>query len=290
MLAHSGQRRSGSASTPRIAHLLGVASIAIDYGADEDEAIGALLHEACEGEDGLARLEEIRNKFGLSVAGIVQGCTDPEGGRASWREWKQQRLASLADASPSVRFVTAADKLDDVRFILGRFYAREPIDSWALRWGGRGATLWYLRAVAQTLRKALPAPEPFKKPERHGVVAELERMVTDIEEFNRLDEIAEREAKARRPHVSERTLDVLLEWLNRERTCIDLPPCCFVSPNMGEDDQREQMEMLLNELGKYRVDLLNRESADPEGDPVTVLIDSLASNDGHSGVFPVKDD
>lgn len=40
---HATQVRKGS-GVPYIAHLLGTASIALEYGANEDEAISALLH------------------------------------------------------------------------------------------------------------------------------------------------------------------------------------------------------------------------------------------------------
>jgi (p)ppGpp synthase/HD superfamily hydrolase len=38
---------------PYISHLLGVASLAIENGADEDQAIAALLHDAVEDQGGL---------------------------------------------------------------------------------------------------------------------------------------------------------------------------------------------------------------------------------------------
>jgi (p)ppGpp synthase/HD superfamily hydrolase len=44
---HRKQRRKGTA-IPYVAHLLGVASIALEIGADEDQAITALLHDAVE--------------------------------------------------------------------------------------------------------------------------------------------------------------------------------------------------------------------------------------------------
>jgi (p)ppGpp synthase/HD superfamily hydrolase len=44
---HARQVQKGT-DTPYIAHLLGVASIALEYGAEEDEAIAALLHDAIE--------------------------------------------------------------------------------------------------------------------------------------------------------------------------------------------------------------------------------------------------
>lgn len=42
---HATQVRKGS-GVPYITHLLAVTSIALDYGANEDEAIAALLHDA----------------------------------------------------------------------------------------------------------------------------------------------------------------------------------------------------------------------------------------------------
>jgi hypothetical protein len=41
---------------PHISHLLGVTSIALEYGANEDEAIAALLHEAIEDQGGPATI------------------------------------------------------------------------------------------------------------------------------------------------------------------------------------------------------------------------------------------
>jgi len=44
---HAGQVRKAS-TTPYIAHLMGVASLALEYGGDEDMAIAALLHDVVE--------------------------------------------------------------------------------------------------------------------------------------------------------------------------------------------------------------------------------------------------
>src|SRR5258708_16582520 len=74
-LLHAQQTRKGS-DLPYISHLLGVASIAMDYGANKDEAIAALLHDAAEDQGGEATLDIIRGKFGVGVAKIVDGCTD----------------------------------------------------------------------------------------------------------------------------------------------------------------------------------------------------------------------
>lgn len=45
--AHEGQKRKGT-SIPYLSHPMAVASIALEYGADEDQAIAALLHDVLE--------------------------------------------------------------------------------------------------------------------------------------------------------------------------------------------------------------------------------------------------
>ena len=72
---HQGQIRKGT-GIPYVAHVLGVAAIALEYGATEDQAIAALLHDAAEDGGGEATLAEIRAKFGDDVADIVLGCSD----------------------------------------------------------------------------------------------------------------------------------------------------------------------------------------------------------------------
>jgi (p)ppGpp synthase/HD superfamily hydrolase len=74
---HGGQLRKKT-RIPYIAHILGVTAIAMEYGATETEAIGALLHDAVEDCGGAKRLRDIERKFGKPVAKIVDGCTDTD--------------------------------------------------------------------------------------------------------------------------------------------------------------------------------------------------------------------
>ena len=150
---HQGQRRKGT-GIPYIAHILGVAAIAMEYGADEDEAIGALLHDAAEDGGGEATLAEIRARFGDAVADIVLGCSDslvedPED-KLPWVERKENYLAHLEHANGSVCLVSAADKLHNVRSII-RDYREHGDDVWQRFQGRRDGTLWYYETVADTL-------------------------------------------------------------------------------------------------------------------------------------------
>ena len=74
---HAAQVRKGS-GVPYVAHLLAVASLALEHGADEDQAIAAVLHDAVEDQGGAPVLAEIARRFGASVAAIVDGCSDTD--------------------------------------------------------------------------------------------------------------------------------------------------------------------------------------------------------------------
>ncbi len=74
---HAGQTRKAS-STPYIAHLMGVASLVLEFGGDEDLAIAALLHDVVEDCGGASMLKEVRRRFGSRVAKIVDGCSDSD--------------------------------------------------------------------------------------------------------------------------------------------------------------------------------------------------------------------
>lgn len=168
---HRDQRRKGSGS-PYMAHLLGVCSIALEHGGDEDEAIAALLHDAIEDQGGDRTRQRIADAFGPRVAGIVDGCSDTDRKpKPPWRERKEAYLAHLPHAPPSVLLVSAADKLYNARTIL-EDYQRDGEDLWSRFRGGREGTLWYYRSVARVLLATGPASIAHLLAE---IVDELER-------------------------------------------------------------------------------------------------------------------
>src|SRR5438552_16845334 len=73
-LHHQQPRKGGS--VPYIAHLMGVCSLVLEAGGDEDQAIAALLHDAVEDQGGLATLETISHLFGQRVAAAVESCSE----------------------------------------------------------------------------------------------------------------------------------------------------------------------------------------------------------------------
>jgi (p)ppGpp synthase/HD superfamily hydrolase len=168
---HREQVRKGS-GIPYVAHLLATTSLALEHGADEDEAIAALLHDAVEDQGGPATRTEIERRFGPRVAAIVDECSDTDQEpKPPWRERKDAYLAHLAGASRSALLVSACDKLHNARSVLSD-YDRLGEDLWERFSGGREGTLWYYRSIADALERVLDSP----------VVAELEQAVAELEE------------------------------------------------------------------------------------------------------------
>jgi len=167
---HSSQVKKGT-DVPYISHLLGVASLALDAGADEDVAIAALLHDVVEDCGGIERLAEVREQFGERVAHIVDGCTDTyEDPKPAWRKRKEDYLAHLRTADADTRLVSAADKLHNSRAILTDY--RNIGEAVFERFTGRReGTLWYYRALVNEFRKHPP----------NRLVDELERVVEELE-------------------------------------------------------------------------------------------------------------
>ena len=115
---HGEQVRKGN-QAPYIAHLMGVASIVIDDGGSEDEAIAALLHDAAEDQGGRERLNDIRARFGDAVAKIVEDCTDSwETPKRPWIDRKRAYVEHAESLAPSSLRVAAADKVHNAYAIL----------------------------------------------------------------------------------------------------------------------------------------------------------------------------
>jgi|SRR5579863_2212936 len=167
---HAKQTRKGT-DIPYIAHLLAVASIVLEQGGSEDEAIAALLHDAIEDQGGAPTRELIRQRYGENVVEIVDGCTDAEVmPKPPWRARKEAYIGHLVGAPASVRLVSAADKLHNARAILTDYRILGE-SLWQRFNGGKEGTLWYYRTLVDILRSAGRTP----------LVDELERVVSELE-------------------------------------------------------------------------------------------------------------
>src|SRR5512147_682937 len=170
---HGRQRRKGS-GIPFMAHLLGVASIVLEDGGDEEEGIAALLHDAVEDHPREGKTEkEILERFGARVHRVVMGCTDtdPAGGRkGSWESRKKKFIDHLRhEADPDVLLVAAADKLYNARSIINdmRLVGDEV---WSRFSVPKEKTIWYYQEVTQALKEQLPRSPARLVRELEGIV------------------------------------------------------------------------------------------------------------------------
>jgi (p)ppGpp synthase/HD superfamily hydrolase len=152
---HRTQMRKGTA-IPYISHLMTVSAIVMEHGGNEDQAIGALLHDAAEDQGGGDTLEEIRRRFGDAVAAIVSDCTDSWGEpKPAWRPRKEIYLAKLAAKPAQSLLVSLADKTHNAEAIL--FDYRILGDAlWDRFNGGAAGTRWYYQSLANILSEVMP--------------------------------------------------------------------------------------------------------------------------------------
>jgi (p)ppGpp synthase/HD superfamily hydrolase len=167
---HAGQTRKAS-TIPYIAHLVGVASLVLEAGGDEDLAVAALLHDVVEDCGGAPMLKEVRRRFGSRVAKVVDGCTDADTyPKPPWRERKEKYIRHLKTAGADTRLVSAADKLNNVRSIVSDYRViGESV--WSRFAGGREGTLWYYRTLLDV----------FLRRKWNRITRELELAVSELE-------------------------------------------------------------------------------------------------------------
>lgn len=167
--AHAAQVRKGTDVT-YVSHVLGVASLVLEHGGSEDEAIAGLLHDTIE-DCGEGHEAPIRLRFGSRVADIVLGLTDgteeqkaifttPEDKRADWERRKKAYVEKLAHHDDGILLVSCCDKLHNARAIVTDVRSHGLAVFQRFKAGAVG-TLWYYAELAKVFeqRRAAPALE-----------------------------------------------------------------------------------------------------------------------------------
>jgi GTP pyrophosphokinase len=169
---HARQKRKAT-EIPYLSHLLGTCSIALEYGANEDEAIAALLHDAIEDGQPTDAARATVWSFGAEVGRIVEACTDADTQpKPPWRPRKEAYLASLDKKDHSVLLVSASDKLHNARSIVRdrRGVGEKVWDRFKVQ---KSDTLWYYRSLVVAYRE--------NSEHNPALVAELDRTVAEME-------------------------------------------------------------------------------------------------------------
>ena len=158
---HRDQARK-STTLPYILHPMGVASLVLEAGGDEEQAIAALLHDVPEDCGGEIRLTEILEMFGPRVERMVRGCSDSlvaeREDKAPWRERKQAHIDHVATADMDTLIVTAADKVHNGRAIATDLQTIGN-EVWGRFNASREDIIWYYSSFYNELveRKVTPA-------------------------------------------------------------------------------------------------------------------------------------
>jgi (p)ppGpp synthase/HD superfamily hydrolase len=167
---HAGQRRKENGA-PYLAHVIGVASLVLEDGGSETEAIAALLHDTAEDGGGQPTLDEISAQFGEQIAEIVHQCSDTlTSPKPPWRGRKEDHLAKMHIAIPEAQRVVLADKVYNARALL-RILRENGPQVWDNFNGGRDGTLWYYRQMHELFCQQRPG----------YLAAELGRLILAIE-------------------------------------------------------------------------------------------------------------
>lgn len=177
---HDGAVRKGT-TIPYLAHVIGVSSLVMDFGGDEDLAIAGLLHDAVE-DGGPTAEDDIRAAFGERVVQTVLDCSEATAAgkaqavangdrQADWLRRKLGYMAHLETACADALHVSSCDKphnaraiVDDLRVhgdaLFGRFTA------------GRDGTLRYYASMSDLMTaRGAPAAAALSL-----VVDEMHRM------------------------------------------------------------------------------------------------------------------
>ena len=150
--AHGSQVRKGT-QVPYLSHPMAVASLVLEYGGGEDEAIAGLLHDVLE-DEGAHLVEDIESRFGEYVLKIVVECSDalPVKGaqKPPWHERKLAYVEGIPHKTPGTQLVTACDKLHNLTAIVRDWHVVDD-DLWTRFRSGAVGTRWYYENLGQVL-------------------------------------------------------------------------------------------------------------------------------------------
>jgi (p)ppGpp synthase/HD superfamily hydrolase len=111
-MRHAAAADADPVARPSLGQVLGIASLVLEDGGTEREAIAAMLLDAI-GADA-PPMSELRSKFGKKTTRLVAACAEARAGNDL-----TERIHRLdADANPSLRRVFAADLLRELRALV----------------------------------------------------------------------------------------------------------------------------------------------------------------------------
>ncbi len=160
---HAAQKRKGAAGEPYVNHLIEVANLVARALAEPDPNLiaAALLHDVV--EDTGVTAEELRERFGQDVTGLVLEVTDDKS--LPKEERKRLQVVNAPKKSVRAQVIKLADKVSNLRSLLS-----SPPPSWSTQ-RKREYFLWAEQVVA-----GLSAPNPILKEEFDRTMKRLDEI------------------------------------------------------------------------------------------------------------------
>ena len=183
---HGDQYRKNSdeeaLKIPYLTHLIDVMSLLIQVGANEDQLIAGLLHDALEDQpvtpDGQVTQMIISEMFGTRVLELVEAATDGSAGEnrdsSTWRSRKQAHLDEMAlhlETDTEALLVPLADKLANGQAIVNDLNHVGPV-VWDRFNASRDEVIWYYTSALAVFESGFGAD--------HVLVGRLSRIVKEM--------------------------------------------------------------------------------------------------------------
>lgn len=153
-IAHDGQYRKKT-SLPYLSHPVTVGFYLLESGSSEEVAAAGILHDVL--EDTSLSFTNIKAEFGEGIANLVLECSEPDKS-LEWEDRKLHTINKLKTASFSVKQITCADKLHNLRTIQ-RDLSSEGSFVWERFTRGRDKQQWYYDTIYQSLMTGLSSEQ-----------------------------------------------------------------------------------------------------------------------------------
>ena len=189
---HGDQYRKNSdeeaLKIPYLTHLIDVMSLLIQVGANDDQLIAGLLHDALEDQpvtpDGEVTSKVIERLFGARVLELVEAATDGGAGvprdETTWRLRKQAHLDEMAqhlNTDPAALLVPLADKLANGQAIVNDLHHVGPV-VWKRFNATQDEVIWYYTSALAVFESAFGSD--------HVLVGRLRRVVSTMTNENQV--------------------------------------------------------------------------------------------------------
>ena len=144
---HKNQRKK-IIGEPYINHIIDVANILKENGADEETIIVGILHDTLEDTD--ATYSEIKNLFGKKIADMVK--IESELKELPYKQRKAEHMKRVRKSSYNTKLVNCADKVSNLKSMI-RIYKKGKEDIWKWFSGSKEDIIWYYTLALGALKE-----------------------------------------------------------------------------------------------------------------------------------------